>query len=173
MIRILICLVAYSLCSCSRRTTGTAEPRSATFMQDSVSVLALVKDVVAWESRDGHKTFALNVRIWNRSNRTLFKRRCTFRVDRLIDGLWTPVQTPVCLDGLSEWETIAKGDSTDHLVRAYKFPDPRHFYGDPRLVEGWYRIVFTMGYSYRPDAGLSLVVPEALSATQAFVVAAP
>lgn len=166
-----MCFIAIS-CAQGGRDPMAPSPMSRTVGPPPFSV-RVVEDTLTWQARPGYRTFVATVRFRNSGAQPLYRHWCAATIERFIEGAWVEVQQVICLEGFPEYVSIAPGDSGTQVVRGYRYPDPRHPYGDPRLVAGTYRLVFLLGYDYRSRSGLEVLASEADRATQPFVVRDP
>lgn len=93
---------------------------------------------------------------------------CGQSAQRLIDGSWTTVWTPVCVTTGDAVASVAGRDSLVVGVNVFGFTDPAFAPRlDPRLQPGLYRVAFLIGV----DAGQSRTRSEVREAASApFVV---
>jgi hypothetical protein len=170
-LHLLVCLLSVSCGRMGRETIAPTLP-SRTGAPPSFTV-RVVHDTVTWQTQPTFRSFVAPVRFTNHGSSTLFRHWCASAIQKLVDGVWVEVQHTICLEGFPEYIAIAPGDSNEQIVRVYKYPDPKHPYGDGRLTAGTYRMVFLLGYDYGVRKGLTIDTSEDARATKPFVVRDP
>lgn len=166
-----MCIVSLSCVQANREAMGPA-PLSSAGQTHAFSVRSL-QDSVVWEDHAVYRSFSVTVRFQNSGPQPLYKHWCATAVQRLVESAWVTVQNVICVEGYPEYVAVAAGESASQKVSVYRYPDPRHLYGDSRLVAGVYRLVFPLGFDYSNGSGLLVVAPDSLRSTQPFVVRDP
>ncbi len=123
MYRICCMIACVLLPSCGRNGHEALSPisRSGLIKPPSFTVRA-VNDSLSWVVYPTYQRFLATVRIVNRGTSPLFRQWCGASIQKLIDGVWIDVQKPICVGDQLEAPSIAPGDSTEELVRVYRYP---------------------------------------------------
>lgn len=111
--------------------------------------------------------FTLKAQILNRSRHAVFVSECGPELQRIVDGKWIAIWTPICLT--TPPVRVAPGDSMTILVNP-----TGHFRSNfeprwnPLMTEGEYRLIFPFMSSDAP--GATLDVPIKYRSSQSFQV---
>lgn len=117
--------------------------------------IRVVEDTVLLQRNAEGASFDARAVVNNRGSIPLYLVGCGPSAERDINGAWTAVFNPVCLDGGTSW-MAAPRDSTVVPVTLYGFTSENHLPRlDPLAEPGRYRLVFYVATRRDPSTGLT------------------
>ena len=136
---------------------------------ETVPVIRVTPDTVTMVRRTDGAGFYVTASVRSGNGKPFLAHvACGQSAQRLIDGKWTTVWTPVCVSTAGPVASVAGRDSLVVGVNVFGFTNPAFAPKlDPRLQPGLYRVAFLIGV----DAGQSGTRSEVREAASApFVV---
>lgn len=116
-------------------------------MDDNFPVIRVTPDTVTLVRRPNGAGFYVTAIVRNATGKPFLAQvTCGRSAQRLIDGRWTTVWTPVCVSGAGTVASLPARDSLVVDVNVFGFTDPAYAPRlDPRLQAGLYRVAFLVG----------------------------